>query len=124
MAAGQADFNMRHIPDKAIAHNLPFVGRPVMLTFDDGYCDFAENAWPIIREHGLGAVVFPVTSKVGGVSDWDAHLDGGAAELMDWATLRRMADGSDIANSVEFLLSEKARNITGVTLTVDAGNTA
>jgi NAD(P)-dependent dehydrogenase (short-subunit alcohol dehydrogenase family) len=25
---------------------------------------------------------------------------------------------------VEFLLSEKARNITGTTLTVDAGNTA
>jgi 3-oxoacyl-[acyl-carrier protein] reductase len=52
-------------------------------------------------------------------------LSGGQREqIMRRSALRRMADGSDIANSVEFLLSEKARNITGVTLTVDAGNTA
>ena len=30
----------------------------------------------------------------------------------------------DVANAVEFLLSDKARNITGTVLTVDAGNTA
>jgi NAD(P)-dependent dehydrogenase (short-subunit alcohol dehydrogenase family) len=35
-----------------------------------------------------------------------------------------MVDIDDIAGSVEFLLSEKARNITGITLTVDAGNIA
>jgi len=52
-------------------------------------------------------------------------LSGGQREqIMRRSALRRMADGSDLANSVEFLLSEKARNITGVTLTVDAGNTA
>src|SRR6202522_4639365 len=52
-------------------------------------------------------------------------LSGGQREqIMRRSALRRMADGSDVANSVEFLLSEKARNITGVTLTVDAGNTA
>jgi 3-oxoacyl-[acyl-carrier protein] reductase len=52
-------------------------------------------------------------------------LSGGQREqIMRRSALRRMADGSDIANSVEFLLSEKARNITGITLTVDAGNTA
>jgi 3-oxoacyl-[acyl-carrier protein] reductase len=52
-------------------------------------------------------------------------LSGGQREqIMRRSALRRMADGKDIANSVEFLLGEKARNITGVTLTVDAGNTA
>lgn len=40
------------------------------------------------------------------------------------SALRRMADVRDVANAVEFLLSEKAKNITGITLTVDAGNTA
>jgi 3-oxoacyl-[acyl-carrier protein] reductase len=35
-----------------------------------------------------------------------------------------MPEAADVAAAVEFLLSEKARNITGVTLTVDAGNTA
>jgi 3-oxoacyl-[acyl-carrier protein] reductase len=30
----------------------------------------------------------------------------------------------DVANTVEFLLSDKARNITGTVITVDAGATA
>ena len=53
------------------------------------------------------------------------ELTGGQREqIMRRSALRRMAESGDIADSVEFLLSEKARNITGVTLTVDAGNTA
>ncbi len=39
------------------------------------------------------------------------------------SALRRMAETVDVAGAVEYLLSEAARNITGVTLTVDAGNT-
>ena len=53
------------------------------------------------------------------------ELSGGQREqIMRRSALRRMAEPRDVAASVEFLLSEKARNITGVTLTVDAGNTA
>jgi len=52
-------------------------------------------------------------------------LSGGQREqIMRRSALRRMAEGKDVAGSVEFLLSEKGRNITGITLTVDAGNTA
>jgi 3-oxoacyl-[acyl-carrier protein] reductase len=40
------------------------------------------------------------------------------------SALRRLADVDDVAAAVEFLLSDKAKNITGTTLTVDAGNTA
>jgi 3-oxoacyl-[acyl-carrier protein] reductase len=40
------------------------------------------------------------------------------------SALKRMADPIDVARSVEFLLGESGRNITGITLTVDAGNTA
>lgn len=40
------------------------------------------------------------------------------------SALRRMAEVDDVASAVEFLLSDKAKNITGTTLTVDAGNTA
>jgi 3-oxoacyl-[acyl-carrier protein] reductase len=38
--------------------------------------------------------------------------------------LRHLVEPADVAGAVEYLLSEAARNITGVTLTVDAGNTA
>jgi 3-oxoacyl-[acyl-carrier protein] reductase len=40
------------------------------------------------------------------------------------SALKRLVEIDDVANSVEFLLSDKARNITGTVLTVDAGNTA
>lgn len=40
------------------------------------------------------------------------------------SALRRLPEVADVANAVEFLLGEKARNITGTVLTVDAGSTA
>jgi 3-oxoacyl-[acyl-carrier protein] reductase len=39
------------------------------------------------------------------------------------SALRRLAEVDDVANAVEFLLSERARNVTGTVLTVDAGST-
>lgn len=45
-------------------------------------------------------------------------------QIMRRSALRRMAEPGDIAAAVEYLLSDGARNITGTTLTVDAGNTA
>jgi 3-oxoacyl-[acyl-carrier protein] reductase len=40
------------------------------------------------------------------------------------SALRRLPEVDDVANAVEFLLGDKARNITGTVLTVDAGSTA
>jgi 3-oxoacyl-[acyl-carrier protein] reductase len=38
--------------------------------------------------------------------------------------LRRFTAQDDVADAVEFLLSDKAKSITGTVLTVDAGSTA
>jgi 3-oxoacyl-[acyl-carrier protein] reductase len=40
------------------------------------------------------------------------------------SALKRLPLPQDVAAAVEFLMSDKAKNITGITLTVDAGNTA
>ena len=40
------------------------------------------------------------------------------------SALRRLAEPEDVARSVEFLLGDGGRNITGTVITVDAGNTA
>jgi 3-oxoacyl-[acyl-carrier protein] reductase len=40
------------------------------------------------------------------------------------SALRRLPEIEDVANAVEFLLGDKAKNITGTVLTVDAGSTA
>ena len=46
------------------------------------------------------------------------------AQVVRRSALRRLPETEDVAGSVEFLLSDKARTITGTTLTVDAGSTA
>lgn len=45
-------------------------------------------------------------------------------QIMRRSALRRMTGPEDVADAVEFLLSDKAKSITGTVLTVDAGNTA
>ncbi|HYM74243.1 MAG TPA: SDR family oxidoreductase [Stellaceae bacterium] len=52
-------------------------------------------------------------------------MDGGQRErVVRRSPLNRLADAEDVADAVEFLLGDKARNITGTVLTVDAGSTA
>lgn len=54
-----------------------------------------------------------------------AEIDASLREkIAHRSALRRMADPADVAAAVQFLLSDEARNITGTTLTVDAGGTA
>ena len=45
-------------------------------------------------------------------------------QIVRRTALGRLAEVEDVANAVEFLLGDKARNITGMTLTIDAGSTA
>ncbi len=41
-------------------------GKPIVLTFDDGYIDFYTNAYPILRRFGFHAVSFIPTGLMGG----------------------------------------------------------
>jgi 3-oxoacyl-[acyl-carrier protein] reductase len=59
----------------------------------------------------------------------DTDMTGGLAaedraKIIRRSALRRQAKVGDVANAVEYLLSDKAQNITGTVLTVDAGSTA
>jgi 3-oxoacyl-[acyl-carrier protein] reductase len=50
--------------------------------------------------------------------------DGARRKIVGRIALRRLAEPIDVARTVEFLLDESGRNITGTVLTVDAGTTA
>ena len=50
--------------------------------------------------------------------------EGEREQIARRSALRRMAEPDDVAGAVEYLLGDGARNITGIILTVDAGNTA
>jgi 3-oxoacyl-[acyl-carrier protein] reductase len=45
-------------------------------------------------------------------------------QIVRRSALHRLVEVEDVANAVEYLLSDRAKNITGTVLTVDAGNTA
>jgi peptidoglycan/xylan/chitin deacetylase (PgdA/CDA1 family) len=65
--------------------------RVAVLTFDDGYRDFADAAWPEIEKRGWGATVFLSSGLVGSADGWDP--DGrGRRPLLDWREARRLAD--------------------------------
>ena len=50
--------------------------------------------------------------------------EGEREKIVRRSALKRMADPIDVARSIEFLLGDGGRNITGTVITVDAGNTA
>lgn len=67
----------------------PLPPRAVVLTFDDGYENFAEHAWPILRKHGFPATVFLVSSLIGAKADWLDDM-GERPALMSKDTIRRL----------------------------------
>jgi glycosyltransferase involved in cell wall biosynthesis/peptidoglycan/xylan/chitin deacetylase (PgdA/CDA1 family) len=74
---------------KARQSQQPLPGRPVLITFDDGYQDFADTAWPILDAEGFNAEVFIVTDRVGTSASWD-YRHGQPAPLMNWQTIENL----------------------------------
>jgi peptidoglycan/xylan/chitin deacetylase (PgdA/CDA1 family) len=70
----------------AMAAHSPLPGRAVLLTFDDGYRDFAECAWPLLKRYGFSALVFLVADEIGGTSRWD-RSSGETAPLLGWTEI-------------------------------------
>ena len=79
----------------------------------------------LAREAGrLGITVNAVAP---GFVDTEMTKDLDAAQrdqILRRSPLHRLANIDDVADAVEFLLGDKAKNITGTVLTVDAGSTA
>jgi peptidoglycan/xylan/chitin deacetylase (PgdA/CDA1 family) len=70
--------------------------RQVLITFDDGFADFATAAHPVLHERGFASVVFVPTGKLGFREDWRGANDP-PRRLLAWSTVRELA-----AAGVEF----------------------
>jgi peptidoglycan/xylan/chitin deacetylase (PgdA/CDA1 family) len=58
--------------------------RPVVITFDDGFADFAECAVPLLAANQMRATIYIVTSTVGGTSRWLAAEGEGQRPMLSW----------------------------------------
>jgi len=45
-----------------VQNNRTLPSRAVLITFDDAYCDFQENAWPVLKKLALPVTVFVATA--------------------------------------------------------------
>jgi 3-oxoacyl-[acyl-carrier protein] reductase len=75
----------------------------------------------------VGPLGITVNAVAPGILDTEmTHVltDEQRAQVARRSALNRLAEVGDVADTVEFLLSDKARNITGTVITVDAGATA
>lgn len=64
--------------------------RAVLLTFDDAYLDFWENAFPFLMEEGVPALVFVPAGLVGKFNKWDYERLKVKKTIMDWQHLKEL----------------------------------
>lgn len=82
----------------------PLPPKPIVLTFDDGYLDNYENAFPILMKYQFVGTFFVITNYV------DAQKPG----YMNWNQLEEMAiEGNEIGSHTmsHFELKGKSRSI-------------
>jgi peptidoglycan/xylan/chitin deacetylase (PgdA/CDA1 family) len=74
----------------ALGGGPPLPSRAFAITFDDGYRDNYDHAWPLLRHYGLKATVFMVSGAVGGDSSFDSGSGYEPAPMLSVAEMRFM----------------------------------
>ncbi|MFM1891367.1 MAG: hypothetical protein RLZ44_444 [Pseudomonadota bacterium] len=65
--------------------------RAVVLTFDDGYENFYEYAYPELDRHGFPAMVYLISDLLGQPASWFAADGRATPPLMDAARIRQLS---------------------------------
>lgn len=74
----------------------PLPAKPVLITFDDGYQNNYELAYPILREFGMKGCVFLVYETIDGHNAWHDPRTEPWLRMLTWAQIREMQDSGTI----------------------------
>lgn len=64
----------------------------VVLTFDDGFRDVFDHAWPVLRHHGLPFTLYLSTAYVGQTMHWPGSTAQAPGPALTWEMVRDMVD--------------------------------
>jgi len=67
----------------AMTQHAPLPTKPIVLTFDDGYRDFYDHAWPVLKQYGLKS-----SSAV--ITNFADKGDQGDMLFMNWNMIREL----------------------------------
>jgi peptidoglycan/xylan/chitin deacetylase (PgdA/CDA1 family) len=67
----------------ALTQGAPLPTKPIVLTFDDGYRDFYDQAWPVLKQYGLKASSAVITNFVD-------KGDRGDTMYMNWNMVKEL----------------------------------
>lgn len=75
---------------RSVRISSPLPDKPVILTFDDGFADFYESAFSILKEFRFPATLFVVTSNIEGTCEWLKPEGEDNRRMLSWSQLNEI----------------------------------